>query len=213
MRLLIYAMESSGASTFCYFLGQRRESIAVIDVWSEFLAPSIRVQYPIVAKVTANLAFRPEDHITSFRPDATILFIRDPLSVYCSLIEKPYAHLLGIAEQKLAKFDRIFVESEFDLIVEYEKFANGKLEFGKVTELGWPCGPENYKLARSVEEIVEFNCEQSPWLREHFRNGWGPGNYKAGPIASFLARPDISAPVVEKIKRVAPNLSRHYHLL
>ena len=213
MRLLIYAMESSGASTFCYFLGQRRELIAVIDVWSEFVAPTIAVQCPIVAKVTANLAFMPEDHITSFRPDATVLFIRDPLSVYRSLIEKPYAHLLGAAEQKLAKFDSIFVGSKFDLVVEYEKFANGMLEFDKVTELGWPCGPENYLLKRSLDEIVAFNCERSPWLRDHFRNGWGPGNYKAGPIAPALAPTATSASVLARITRIAPNLSRHYRLL
>ena len=32
------------------------------------------------------------DHTASFRPDKTILFIRDPVAVYASLSEKPYAN-------------------------------------------------------------------------------------------------------------------------
>jgi hypothetical protein len=89
MKLLIYAMESSGASTFCYFLGQRPGSVAVIDVWSECLTPPLDIDVPVVAKATTTMTHRAVDHTASFRPDKTILFIRDPVAVYASLRARP----------------------------------------------------------------------------------------------------------------------------
>ena len=39
MRIIVYGMQSSGASYFTYFLAQKTNYIGVIDLWSSELAP------------------------------------------------------------------------------------------------------------------------------------------------------------------------------
>ena len=42
MRILVYGMQSSGASLFTYFLAQRPDTIAVIDLWDGVVAPDFQ---------------------------------------------------------------------------------------------------------------------------------------------------------------------------
>lgn len=211
MKLLIYAMESSGASTFCYFLGQRPGSVAVIDVWSECLTPPLEIDVPVVAKATTTMTYRAVDHTASFRPDKTILFIRDPVAVYASLSEKPYANTSGSIEGKIARFDNDYAKLDVDIVLRYEDFVvRDKKIIKSVNELGWKCSDEYYDLSRSLENIYKFNCTKSSWLKQHYNERWGFGNIKEGEISSAFTGRTYPDELVEKVIRLTPTLSRYY---
>jgi hypothetical protein len=211
MKLLIYAMESSGASTFCYFLGQRPGSVAVIDVWSECLTPPLEIDVPVVAKATTTMTYRAVDHTASFRPDKTILFIRDPVAVYASLSEKPYANTSGSIEEKITRFDNDYAKMDVDLVLRYEDFVvRGDNVVKSINQLKWPCTDGYYDLPRSLTNIYEFNCSQSSWLKQHYNECWGFGNIKEGAISSAFTERSYPDELVEKISRLSPTLSRYY---
>ena len=211
VRLLIYAMESSGASTFCYFLGQRPNSIAIIDVWSRNVTPLIESAHPVVAKATVTMTWSVAEHVASFRPDKTILFIRDPVATYASLIGYPHAHTFGRAEEKLARFDHDLVQGSWDAVIRYEDFvARDPAVVDAVNALGWVCDAGYWQTPRSLDEIGAFNAAASPWCASHFRNGWGFGNIKQGPISgSRAARPERPE-LADLVARLAPNLAAAY---
>jgi hypothetical protein len=214
MRLLIYGMQSSGASTFCYFLGQRACSVAIIDLLLHCLAPSLKFSAPAVVKATANSVYRPADHIVSFRPDRTVLFLRDPVAVYAGLIDKPYGNHYGSVDDKIAQFDEDFAPKDWDLVVRYEDFIAHKPELiGSISEIGWPCTPEYYDLTRSFQEIADFNAAASNWLRSGFGNTWGFGNISPGPIRPAFIRERYPRRIREKVAELSPRLTAYYESL
>jgi hypothetical protein len=211
VHLLIYAMQSSGASSFCCFLGQRPDSVAVVDVWSRGITPAVETQYPVVAKATVNMLFAAEDHIKSFAPDRTLLFVRDPLAVYASLIKYDYANRFGAIDDKLARFDSAFAAGGYDAVIRYEDFvARDPAVLQQIDGLGWPCDPSYYEMRRGLQEIARFNCAASRGLANSIGNGWGFGNVRPGPIRQDLARrpnlPDLDARIAE----LSPVLYDHY---
>lgn len=212
MHLLIYAMESSGASTFCYFVGQRVASIAIIDVWSRNLSPSIESAHPVVAKATVTMTRSAADHIASFRPDRTILFTRDPVAVYESLTKYPYANSFGTIEEKMRRFDDEFAQGDWDAIIRYEDFVAQKtIVIERLNALGWECDRGFWETPRSLAEIRDFNVSKSSWCKHHFENGWAFGNIKEGPISRRFAlrldKPDI----VRMVSVLSPNLFAAYN--
>jgi non-ribosomal peptide synthetase component E (peptide arylation enzyme)/glycosyltransferase involved in cell wall biosynthesis len=214
MRLLIYGMQSSGASTFCYFLGQRAGSVAIIDLLLHCLAPSLKFSAPAVVKATANSVYRPADHIVSFRPDRTVLFLRDPVAVYAGLIDKPYGNHYGSVDDKIVQFDEDFAPKNWDLVVRYEDFiAHSPELIGSISEIGWPCTPEYYDLTRSFQEIADFNAAASNWLRSGFGNTWGFGNISPGPIRRAFTRERYPQRIREKVAELSPRLTSYYESL
>ena len=210
-RLLIYAMESSGASTFCLMLGQAPDSVPVVDLWSHCIAPPLRLDKPTVVKATATALYQVGHHIASFRPDRTILFLRDPVAVYCSLTKYHYANQFGTVEEKLARFDAEFGSTAFDLVLRYEDFlARDPALLVALHGIGWPSTVEHYRLDRSIDQIREHNFSQSDWLREEYERGWGFGNFKGGEIRQELDRTEYPAEAVDAVRRLAPRMTRFY---
>lgn len=211
MRLLVYAMELSGASTFCYFLGQRPGSVAIIDVWSRCVTPPLRLDLPVVAKATTTMVYRAADHIASFVPDKTILFIRNPVIIYSGLGNYPYANTFGSIEEKISRFDEEFGCLNVDLVLRYEDFvARDPSLVPAIGSLGWPCRDSYFECSRTLENIRKFNSDASPWLRNNYRKGWGMGNIKGGAITGTLETLSPPSEVIEKIVGLSPRLSRHY---
>ena len=210
-RLLIYAMESSGASTFCYFLAQRPGSVAIVDLWSGCVAPPLELPHPVVIKATTNMAFRAEDHVASFTPDRTILFIRDPVAVYSSLIKYRHGGLFGTVEEKMARFDNDFANGKFDIVLRYEDFVTRDPRIiEEVNNLGWECNGEYYNLSRNSDAIKEFNLSASEWMRDNYPQCWGFGNFKGPTVSADFTKPEHPAAVIEKVIRLSPHLSRYY---
>jgi hypothetical protein len=211
MRLLIYAMQSSGASAFCYFLGQRPRSVAIVDVWSRGITPRIETPYPVVAKATVNMISSVADHIASFVPDRTILFVRDPVAVYASLIKYDYANRFGTIAEKMVRLDREFARADYDAILRYEDFAARDPDLlSRVDALGWPCDASYYDMPRSFGAIHQFNAEASPWLARHGGDGWGFGNIKNGPIRRDLAQRPALPEIDALVASLSPALHLHY---
>ncbi len=211
MRLLIYAMQSSGASTFCYFLGQRPGSIAIIDVWSRGVTPRMETSHPVVAKATVTMTRTAAKHIENFRPDRTVLFVRDPVSVYASLRNYDYAERFGSIVDKMMRLEHEFVFGNWDAVIRYEDFAaRNPSVTAQIKALGWDCDPSYWQLTRSLSSIQAFNVSQSSWCRNHFENGWGFGNIKDEPISGrFSDRPD-QPEIVELVASVSPKLFAAY---
>jgi hypothetical protein len=211
MRLLIYAQASSGSSVLCHFLAQRPASVAVIDVWSQTLTPSLDLAVPVVAKATVTTKYSVKDHIASFRPDRTIVMIRDPVAVYLSLREHSYADDFGTLDEKIARFDEEFASGNFDLTVRYEDFVVKHHRFlDGVNRLGWPVTEKYYDLVRSLNEIRNFGFSCSLWLKEKFRRGWGYGNITPGGIAPRFNPKIYPAEVLEKVATLSPCLNSLY---
>lgn len=212
MRLLIYAMASSGASTFCYFLAQRPGCVAAVDVWSRCVTPPFDdIDEPVVAKATVTMTYSGFDHIASFKPDRTVLFIRDPVAVYASLSKYRYADMFGSIDEKISRFDEEYATLPADVVIRYEDFvARDQRVIESINQLGWPCSDRYYELARSTEEIYNFNSRVSPWLKRHYRDGWGFGNITSGPITTAFAEQRYSMELIEKVVALSPRLSRRY---
>jgi hypothetical protein len=90
MRLLIYGMQSSGATAFALFLAQRPDCLALVDVLNNFAAPRVNTAMDMVVKVTMTTAYPLAVHVERFRPDKIVLFLRDPHDNYQSLKTKNY---------------------------------------------------------------------------------------------------------------------------
>ena len=213
MRLFIYGMESSGASTFCLFLGQRPGAVAVVDLWSHCLAPPLVVDAPVVLKATVTTTYRAADHMRSFCPDASILFLRDPAAVYRSLIKYDYANYEGSVEQKLIRFNEEYSPPKFDLVIRYEDFVRREPSVIRaIAELGWTCSNSYYDLPRSIDDIRKTNFDQSAWLRDEYNKNWAFGNFKGASISSEFLSADHPPEIVSKVANLSPRLTKVYGL-
>jgi hypothetical protein len=211
MKLLVYSMESSGASTFCYFLAQYPGSVAVVDLWSGCVAPRLDLPHPVVVKATISSTCTLDEHKASFAPDRTIFFIRDPVAIYASLIRYRYANMFGTVEEKMATFDSLFMGGKFDLTIRYEDFvARDANVINQVKDLGWDCSADYYGLTRSIDEIREHNSRHSSWLRENFPQCWGFGNFKGESVNTGFCEAGYSVDIIAKVASVAPGTTRFY---
>lgn len=187
MRLLIYGMQSSGASTLALALAQKPRCAAFVDIWTMYVAPSLSGPDDVVAKVVVTTAFPLALHQERFRPDRTILVLRHPVANYRSLAAKPYRHECGFIEEKFALIDRVFADrSTYDSLVYFEDLVFDPLRvLQTVSDLGWPCSPEYLTFARRPADIVAFNEARFPIVKE--RLGYGIGNYRGGGIREEFA--------------------------
>jgi hypothetical protein len=206
MRLLIYGMQSSGASTLALVLAQNPQCAAFVDIWTMYAAPSLSGPEDVVAKVVVTTAFPLSLHQERFRPDRTILVLRHPVANYRSLAAKPYRHECGFIEEKFAVLDRVFADrSSYDALVHFEDLVFDPLQvLHNAAALGWPCGSESLTFSRRPADIVAFNEARFPVVKE--RLGYGIGNYRGGGIKKEFAQSgDLTgeSPVADWCPRVA----------
>ena len=205
MRLLIYAMQSSGASTLAFLLAQRPACGAFADIWAMYAAPSLQGTNDVVAKVVVTTAFPLALHQERFRPDVTILLLRHPVANYRSLMSKPYRHHCGFMEEKFALLDQVFgAWSSYDAIVYYEDLLFDPVgTLNRMAELGWPCDAGYLKFPRKHPDIVAFNEQNFPELVDRLQ--YGRGNSRGLRIRPEFAGLDNLAddrPVVDWSPRV-----------
>src|SRR5580704_13666858 len=107
MRVLLYGMQSSGASVLAFTLAQKPDSVAFVDIWNMFAVPELVTDRDTVAKVVVTTAFSLDVHRRRFRPDVTLLVLRHPVDTYESLRGKPYANESGLMDEKLAVLEDV----------------------------------------------------------------------------------------------------------
>jgi hypothetical protein len=211
MRLLIYALESSGASTFCLFVAQRDDSAAIVDLWTNVLAPRLDVPGDVVVKATATPLISLAQHIESFRPDRTILFVRDPVLNYASLSKYHYANEHGTIDEKFACFDRELAAWPAELVFRYEDFIVRDAGIpARLTALGWPADPADYELARSTTAIQLCTLARSEWAVKQLDWSWGLGNVKGGKIVASFNQAIVDPQLRDHVARLCPHMTALY---
>ena len=176
MRVLVYGMQSSGASLFSFFLAQRPGAIAVIDLWDGFVAPDFAdVETDVILKCVVAPVVPLEKHLASFKPDVTILFVRSEESNLESLSRKGYKNDGGKMDEKFAQLRTHMEQKElFDHVIDYEGFLHDRSK--TLTALGALAAPNYYEFKRTKQDILNFNRSHSAWCRKYYRRRWGFGN-------------------------------------
>lgn len=210
MRVLVYGLQSSGASLFTFFLGQMPSSLVVVDTWIHALTPPLNDVHGetdhIIAKAVVTTKFSVEDHIQSFRPDVTILVVRHPAHNYVSLTRKSYGPLLGTVDEKLRILEHVYQNrSLFDCVVSYESFVSApEPTFSQLQAVGVPIQSEFYTLPRSHQSIVDFNRKVSPWCNANLGRKWGLGNIRNDRISAAHAFKRVPDAVRDHTTQLCP---------
>src|SRR5687767_3631582 len=112
MRVLVHGMQSSGATAFTLFMAQRAECLALVDVPNNFAAPRLATARDMVIKVVVTTAYSLAVHCERFRPDRTVLLLRDPRDNYASLRTKNYCNYSGLLDEKFLIIEQLFLDRE-----------------------------------------------------------------------------------------------------
>lgn len=210
MRLLIYGMQSSGATAFTLFLAQRPDCLALVDVLNNFAAPRVNTAMDMVVKVTMTTAYPLAVHAERFRPDKIVLFLRDPHDNYQSLKTKNYRNYSGLMEEKFLILDQVFAERDrFDAVIRYEDFvARDPSVLNAVTQLGWPADESFYCYKRRHEEILRDIWQHIPDVCERLELNFG--NVQGREVSkSYRDKPRDPA-IEEKLSTLCPRLLAYY---
>lgn len=213
MRLLIYGMQSSGASTLTFILGQEPTCAAFVDIWSMYAAPALPDSNPAVVKVVVTTAFPLALHRERFRPDRTILFLRYPTANYRSLATKKYRNHCGFMEEKFAILDREFCDpTSYDKIIYYEDLIFRPYDvLEAVSALGWTCSNEFLRFHRKPRDIKSFNDQRYPMLADRLQ--YDIGNHRGPRLTAEFA--NLTEPLDPACPTAiwCPNLTDHYRTL
>ena len=171
MKLLIYALQSSGASAFAYLMSQRKDVISILDLYNEELAPSIfHPDYDIIVKCTVSNSYSLLDHVNSFKPDKVILFTRDINDVIASLMNKPHANKGGGISEKIEIFNKELNGNLYSLKFSYDDMINQN-----IGSLDFFIDSSAYKTSRTVEEIIDFSNQNCLWCKDNYKKKWQIG--------------------------------------
>jgi tetratricopeptide (TPR) repeat protein len=175
MRLLVYGMQSSGASTLAFMLGQKRGCGALVDIWSMYAAPRLTEPGDIIAKVVVTTAYPLAVHQARFRPDHTILLLRHPVANERSLSTKPYRDHCGLLEEKFQILEDVFANgSAYDTIIHYEDLVfDPPGALASIAAAGWSGVPAEPAPRRTHQDMVDFNQQHFPSLTGRLQYGLG----------------------------------------
>lgn len=190
----MYGMQASGASLAALLASQWEQTIAVIDLWNNEVAPDLCVHGPLVVKATTGpvpLA----DHVAAFRPTATVLVLRDPRDQISSLTHEPHRDYAAPIEAKLAEIERAFAaRSSFDSIVHYEELVQDTHDaVSALRSAGLPLRGDAARFPRSLARVVDYTRRSSTWCRDNWRTRWGTGRVNAA-TAPLCAHASEHAP-------------------
>lgn len=214
MRILLYGMQSSGASLVTYFLAQSPRSVALIDVWARHLTPMLAGERAssVIAKCTVTTEFTFDEHASSFRPDRTILILRDPVQNYASLRGKEYVAEGGDIDEKFRRLESVFRERErFDLTLAYETFVQDpESTVAAFRGIGVDADSRYYRFRRSTRRIKSYNFAREPWCSERFGFGWGFGNVQGTRLDPSKLYRRAAAEVEERVRALCPSVCSYY---
>jgi hypothetical protein len=210
MRILVYGMQSSGATAFTLFMAQRPDCLALVDVLNNFAAPRITSPLDMVVKVVATTAYPLAVHMERFRPDRIVLLLRDPHDNYQSLLSKPYRNYSGLMEEKFILFDQVFAERDrFDAVIRYEDFVARDLSVPATLErLGWPVDDSFYTYRRRHEELLSALWTHEPDLFNRMEIAFG--NAQGREVSEkYRDKPRDSA-IETRLQSLCPRLLAFY---
>jgi len=224
MKIFIYGMQSSGASCIAYFLAQKPNSFAIVDLANNELAPLVKNDINvenIILKCTVSAKIPLDEQLNRFNPDKKILVLRHPFYNYSSLKNKIYAGANVTMEEKFALLEQHFNErKKFDLVVLYEDFFLNRQNFLKqMKQLDFGVNEDFYDFKRTPENILKYNIENSAALKECYTKKWAFGNIhlndlnRAKKNRQDLVFKWISASDKKRVKKICPQLLAYYQTL
>ncbi len=214
MRVLLYGMQSSGASLVAFWLAQAADTVGVVDVHNGELVPPLDAPGAahVVAKCVVTTRYAFDDHARSFHPDRTILVLRDPAQNYMALARKEYAEQGGPVDEKFARLEACYHErARFDLVLRYEDFVRETDEtVAALRGIGVSADEAYYGFPRGQEEILALNSRLSPWCADHYRRGWGFGNVQGRDVRSAPLFKYTTRRVRRRVRDLCPELSASF---
>lgn len=212
MRLFVHGMQSSGATAFTLFLAQRPDCLALVDIPNNFAAPRIArtLARDMVVKAVITTAYPAAIHMERFRPDRTILFLRDPRDNYQSLSTKPYRNYSGLIDEKFILLDQIFAErTNFDAVIHYEDFvARSPQIINTVNALGWPVDDGHYTYTRRHDELFGALYDDLPELYQSMEMVFG--NVRGKDVTPHVRDKPHDADLESRLCDLCPRLLDHY---
>lgn len=212
-RVLLYGMQSSGASLLALLAAQGPRTLGVIDLWNPERAPDLKHEGPVVLKATTG-PIDVETQIDAFRPTSTVLVLRNPLDQISILTRESYRDYALPLEVKLAEFDRVFsrCRSHFTLVLTYEDLVRRTAHTAAALgDLGLELPPDAAEFQRGLKEVVAYAHETSPWCRANWRTRWGVGRVDPDGIAPLRQMAVERTPeALELARRYCPLLLDHY---
>lgn len=212
MRLFVHGMQSSGATAFTLFLAQRPDCLALVDIPNNFAAPRIgrTLTKDMVVKAVITTAYPAAVHMERFRPDRTILLLRDPRDNYQSLSSKTYRNYSGLMDEKFVLLDQIFADrANFDAVIHYEDFvARSPQIIDTVNALGWAVDEGHYTYTRRHDELFAALLEDLPDLYQSMEMVFG--NVRGKEVdARFRDKPH-DEDLERRLSDLCPRLLDHY---
>jgi hypothetical protein len=200
-------MQSSGASLLAYFLAQKPNTIALIDLYSSILAPTIILKEDVALKCVVTSRYSLREHQDSFNPAKTILFLREPCRNYASLSTKSYRDESGSIDDKFRILESEFVEGAgFDLILRYEDLvASPERALALLDSEGIPVSSEACLFQRPMRDIID----SAPYtIRTAFGFSWGCGGLRHGEgiRADGTAAAAIEGRLLDHLKTLCPSV-------
>ena len=212
MRILLYGMQSSGASVIAFTLAQRPQSLAFIDIWNMYAAPELASTdgEEIVAKAVVTTAYTLDEHRRRFRPDMTLLVLRYPVDNFNSLFGQTYANESGHIDEKFRLADQVLQSGVgFDGIVYFEDFAfspRSVIDFFAAT--GWKVDYDALLFRRTPEKIEAANQARYPGIEEFLK--YGSGNVRTGGILRDRVLFGLPWGRTAHLPEICPSLLEHY---
>jgi len=210
MRLLVYGMQSSGATAFTLFLAQRPDCLALVDLLNNYAAPRVDTAMDMVVKAGVTTAYPLEVHRERFRPDRTVLLLRDPRENYRSLSTKNYRNHSGLIDEKFALIDEVFAgRDRFDAVVHYEDFvARDPAVPAQVTALGWPVDDAFYDYRRRHDDLARDLWHHVPDLMDRMEFSFG--NVQGRAVSEGFRDKPRDPALEAKLETLCPRLLAHY---
>lgn len=212
MRLFVHGMQSSGATAFTLFLAQRPDCLALVDIPNNFAAPRIdrTLAKDMVVKAVITTAYPAAVHMERFRPDRTILLLRDPRDNYQSLSTKTYRNYSGLMDEKFALLDQIFADrANFDAVIHYEDFvARSPQVIDTVNALGWPVDDGHYTYTRRHDELFGALFEDLPGLYQSMEMVFG--SVRGKEVDTRFRDKPRDADIENRLRDLCPRLLDHY---
>ena len=218
MRILVYGLQSSGASLITYYIAQREYSLAYLDLYQNEIFPKIpdEIKEDLILKCTISPTVSLAEQINNFKPDKIILVLRDPFTNYASLKLKPYSGSNQELARKLAVLEKVFNAPDiFDTIINYEDFIfKPKLVASQLEKVGITLPIVGHNFQRSKQQIFRYTTEKSKSLGIKIYNRVGNGNIhtksKKVLIKKDLAFLWLSKKDQDVIRGLCPKLCNHY---
>lgn len=220
MKILVYGMQSSGASLFTFFLAQKPKTFAIVDLLDVKAAPKFKdsIDNDIVIKCMITNKITLSEHLKNFKPDKTILFIRNPADNYASLKTKPYVNGRGFIDDKFKALEETFKNRQkFDLVIFYEVFIlNPSKVLKELKKINFEVKRYFFEFKRTKEDISKFNLEHKDWCGDSFRNRLSFGNIHFHAFASKTELRKVamfkttSKKERGKVRELCPSLYKFY---